>query len=451
MGCNEIETLTSSSTQSNRVSNLAVVVLITVLITISGVIATGMRQWNIKQIDILLQWAAEKEGRALHNRIVHESELSPMLLQANPELLQAKIKDDENIVAAGIMSGATLIASYSNSKVEFDWPELTDDIEAVKLNDELTFYIRSSGPGGRHGASRGPQGLSGRRQGSQGSGGGGNRISIYFVFRGPDRAVIQPLVWQKNMWPAVWLIISLLWLTLLVMQARTLKLRVMLQKESHLSSIGRMSARLAHEIKNPLGAIRGMAQMLSKKLTSVPDMLKMTETIESETFRLEELTRSILDFARQDQCSLRPLNPKTVAEECLRIFNQQFDQKAAIKLEADDNMAALGDDAAIRQIMLNLLKNALDESQDPELIKVTISRSNHHVALKVYNRAEPLAEQTLEEAFSPFYSSKTRGYGLGLPISRRLAAQMKGSLRLYNSTDGYVVAELKLEEATENV
>ncbi|PKL48177.1 MAG: hypothetical protein CVV42_10365 [Candidatus Riflebacteria bacterium HGW-Riflebacteria-2] len=451
-----------------RLDRFAVVALITVLVIASGVLALLMSRWNNEQIDVLLQWAAEKEGRALYTRVIHEGNLSPMLLLQQPELFSEQLLEDEEILAAGIMQGSRMIASFSREPDYLvDLSLLPADREAVILNANTALYRRVTGPGHNAASSVGAQtGM--RHGGGPGSGGGrgmgpgrqrfdeqsgervpdSERLSIYLVFSGPDRSIVQPLILQKYLWPGVWLVFSLLWVIISLLQSRTTRLKVMLQKESHLSDIGKMSARLAHEIKNPLGAIRGMAQLLQKKLRDGQDAdrAEMANTIEQETFRLEELTRSILDFARPQECRILPLNLTAVVEDTLRMFNQQLPAGRIAAPAGAAPAECLADENAIRQILLNLLKNALDAAEDPAAVRLEIAVEADVVALRVYNRAGYMSEQMLEDVFTPFVSTKVKGYGLGLPVSRRLAVQQGGSLRLANAAPGEIVAELKLRK-----
>jgi signal transduction histidine kinase len=210
-----------------------------------------------------------------------------------------------------------------------------------------------------------------------------------------------------------------------------------------------MSARLAHEIKNPLGAIRGMAQLLQKRLKGEQDSDRavMATTIEQETFRLEELTRSILDFARPQECRILPLNITAVVEDMLRMFNQQLAEGQIAAPSGTTAVECSGDENALRQILLNLLKNAVEAAEDPTAVRLEIVEGADDIALRVYNRGGYMTEQMFEDIFTPFVSSKVKGYGLGLPVSRRLAEQMGGSLRLANAASGEIMAELKLRKA----
>lgn len=434
--------------------------LMTLLVVISGVFSLLMSQWNQQQISTILQWAAEKEGHSLHTRLIHESSLSPMMIRQNPELLQEAIASEPEILAAGVMAGNHLIASFSKSDVNFDLSNLPADREALLLDDNLTLFRRQAGPnrGNSLSGHGGGRKLGPGRGNGQGNGYGrmlsldstdldGNaRLSIYFVFKGPDKSVVYPLILQKYLWPVLWLAFSALWTTILLMQARNARLEVLLQKKSHLSDIGKMSARLAHEIKNPLGAIRGMAQMLQKKLKTTPDYLPMAETIEQETFRLEELTRSILDFSRPQECVLLPVDLAAISRDTLNMFNQQFPEKCIKDFTAGKAMLCAGDENAIRQILLNLLKNAVEAAPEASAIRLEIVDDEDQIVLKLFNPGSNLTEQMLEDIFTPFVSTKVKGYGLGLPVSRKLAELMGGTLRLKNASPGVLAAELRLNK-----
>ena len=470
---NNNELKTSSALNSGGVSRLdrfAVSALILVLVVVSGVLAILMSRWNHDQIEILLQWAAEKEGRALYTRVIHESNLSPMLLLQQPELLSEQLTAEPDVLVAGIMLGDKTIASFSRlPDYQFDLSLLPADREAVMLDDKTTLYRRITGPGRNRAAGTAPTGW--RHGGGPGAGNGRGmgagrqrfeetagaraadpeRLSIYLVFNGPDRSIVQPLILQKYLWPAVWLVFSMLWVVISLLQSRTARLKVMLQKESHLSDIGKMSARLAHEIKNPLGAIRGMAQLLQKKLKGEQhvDLTTMATTIEQETFRLEELTRSILDFARPQECRILPLNITAVVEDTMRMFNQQLTDGKISLTAGVKTVECSGDEDALRQILLNLLKNAVDAAEDPAAVRLEIVEGSDDVAVRVYNRGGYLSEQMLEDIFTPFVSTKVKGYGLGLPVSRRLAEQLGGTLCLANAASGEIMAELKLRKAAD--
>lgn len=440
---------------SGRLTQKFLLALTPIIVILSGLVAILMAGWNASRIAPLLQWAADREGKEIFARVIHEGPLSPGAVLQNPDELGNLIADDSEIVAAMVMHGDLVVASFSkDAGLVVSVAQLPAETGAAILNEKLSLYRRFSGPGSGS--------ESARQQGSGGRGprwlrdnnadfmpGQGNhqsqqRLSIVFVFIGPDRELVRPLIYQTYLWPVVWLILTILWSILLMFQRRSTRMQAEMQKESHLAAIGKMSARLAHEIRNPLGAIRGMAQLLQKKVAAEAE-LGMIRTIEQETFRLDDLTSSILDFSRPPQCNLIPLNTGAVVGSAIDLFKQQHSNVSINLRKPSTEVICQGDENAIRQILLNLLKNASDAIENHDSIEVELLAGSGSAIIRVSNPCAPLSERMLEDIFEPFISTKARGYGLGLPISRRLAEGLHGGLRLFNAAGGLIVAELTLK------
>ncbi|MFZ5952747.1 MAG: sensor histidine kinase [Candidatus Rifleibacteriota bacterium] len=420
-------------------------VLTAILISISGILVFFISNWNSNQAALLTQWAAEREGKAAFTRIVHENGMSPGMLFQAPELLENAIASDSEIAAAGIMLGHNVLASFSKISEIVQHPAMKSlPIGATILTDQFTLYRKHSGPGsgggGRwHGGGQGPPWMRSQNDEPPDP---ENRISFYLVFKGPDRKLIAPLIYQKYLWPVVWLIGSLLWLTILYNQSRMAELQQVMQKESHLAAIGKMSARLAHEIKNPLGAIRGMSQFLEKKLVDQPTLKAMTQTIEKETFRLEELTRSILDYSKPTEIKFEKILLNSVVSDSICIFRLDHNDVKIILNLPETDLEISSDGNAVKQILINLLKNAFESSSiHPVTVKVTASEENF--CIRVINSGQ-ISPEVLPHLFEPFISTKTSGYGLGLSISRKLAEKLNGKLTLKNLDADKVCAELIL-------
>ena len=430
------QALKTSQTKSymNRIFTLA-------LLAISGIFVFFMSEWNARQAGTVLRWAANREGKAIFNKIIHESRLSPGIVYNNPELLHEAIKRDPQIVAAGILIGSECVASFSVASPAFELKEIPAE-SSIILNSELAFYRKSSGPG-RGGGQRkgqGPPWMRARNNEIPHSN-SNERLSIYFVFKGPDRKIVAPLTYQKFLWPIVWLALSIMWGGIIFFQRKMSDMETKLQKESHLAAIGKMSARLAHEIKNPLGAIRGMAQLLAKKNIDNPVAKSMTDSIEKETFRLEELTRSILDFSKPTEIKISRLNFNTTIEDALSVARLQHpDYNFRADLPEKETLVNC-DENATRQIILNLLKNSVDASKVEGEIKIELKQRNNMTCLNIINTGQ-LDPEIEKNKFQPFYSTKTRGYGLGLSISKKLAQQQNFVLTLDNYDENKVIAQL---------
>lgn len=435
-----------------------------VIVAVSGLVAFLLSGWNSAQIAPLRQWAAEREGKEIYSRLIHEGPLSPGDLLQKPSELAMLVKSDSEVQAAALMQGNSILASYSrDAGFVFPLEVLPLDTGAIVLDDRNSAYRRFFGPGGSGDAA-------GHPGGGRGSGSGRgprwmhpensvnssvnfdsrqDRFNLVFVFNSSNSELVRPLVYQKWLWPMVWLVLTLLWGVVIIMQRRMIRFQLQMQKESSLAAIGEMSARLAHEIRNPLGAIRGISQFLYKKMAD-SDERNMVQTIEQETFRLDSLTGSILDFSRPPQCQIVMKKIEESVMAAVELFKSKH-PKLTIHCDFSDadHLIAMLDENGVRQIMLNLLSNAADASLPEGLVKVEIRQSASKIFVRVINEGDPMSEKQLEEIFEPFVSSKTRGYGLGLPISLKLAESMGGQLRLYNGPDKTIIAELILNRPEE--
>ncbi len=424
--------------------------LLVLFLIVSGCISIALSRWNLDQSETLLKWAADREGKTVFTRIIHESGYSPGMFFRNPAILKEIVGSESSVIGAGIMMGEKVIASFSQIGFEKELGRVAKpEIGSAIIDSEFTVFRKFTGPGsgggGRwHGAGQGPPWMRETTVPEQNSD-KNDRMSFFIVFRGPDRKMIAPLVYQSYLWPIVWFAMTFMWVGILFVQNRLAVLHQKMQKESHMASVGKMSARLAHEIKNPLGAVRGMAQLLNRKLNDSPDLKPMTETIENETFRLETLTRSILDFSNPTECQLVKLNLKSTVADSVNFFKSQHEKfKIVLKLP-DNDVFCLYDSNSMHQIILNLLKNAADEAGTNDEIQVILETSNGLARLQFLNPGQ-LSDEVEKNKFEPFFSTKTRGYGLGLPICKKLAEQQNGSLKLVNLNKNTVMAEVCLNE-----
>jgi hypothetical protein len=412
-----------------------------ILVVLSGAVVLLLSDWNSRQAETLLQWTADREGQILFNELIHESALSPGRIYQQPELLEEMVLHEESLISAGILRGSDIIASFTSEGFVLKPVIFSDrDSSSRIINQKLAVYRKESGAG--H-AGRKMRYRQGRNFTEKAIGRDRENMSIYLVFTGPDHSVIKPLEYQKILWPVVWFFLSLLWGGLLYNQQKMAQLREVVQKESNLASIGKMSARLAHEIKNPLGAIRGTAQLLEKKLETEKELQAKCRTIEKETFRLEELARSILDYSKPIELKPVSLSLNAVITDNINLFKGQ-NPDCIIDIEVQDTgLQCVCDENALRQILTNLLQNAFDACPKECKISLRVIEVHGRVFVKICNPGQ-IEKEDMPKIFEPFYSTKVRGYGLGLSISKKLAEGMNGSLTIENQSDNMVAAILIL-------
>jgi len=204
-----------------------------------------------------------------------------------------------------------------------------------------------------------------------------------------------------------------------------------------LASLGRLTADVAHEIRNPLTVIGGFAKRLSR-IASEEKEKEYADTIRCEVGKLENILRDLIAFSREARFHVQRQDVRTLIKDTMVIFEDLLrDQNITVEiLVADETPMVLIDSEQVRRALANLIMNAIDAM--PEGGQLTISSG-----LKEFNNAEfiyirvsdtgvGIPEERLPFIFDPFYSTKEigRGTGLGLSITRKVIEEHGGFIRV---------------------
>jgi two-component system sensor histidine kinase HydH len=195
------------------------------------------------------------------------------------------------------------------------------------------------------------------------------------------------------------------------------------ESDRRLVALGRASSVIAHELRNPLAALKGHAQLLVEDLAE-PSRSKATRVVDGAE-RLERLMSMLLDFVRDGPLDVRAVTPGMVVDRALVDL-----PKERIRVDLSRAPATLHVDAERASLALrNLLQNAVQATADgAEPVEVRIDAVGREVAIEVRDHGPGLAPEVEAQIFDPFMTTKTRGTGLGLSIARRIAEQHRGTL-----------------------
>jgi len=211
------------------------------------------------------------------------------------------------------------------------------------------------------------------------------------------------------------------------------------RRSERLAALGQMSAGLAHEIRNPLGVIKGSAEMLHQKLDRTnPLASELAGYISSETNRLSALVTHFLDFARPLQPELVPQQVTPVLELALEaVLRARSESKERIKVEKDyqpDLPPVPLDEGLCEQAFVNLIENAFDAIGDTGgTLRFSVARTNGEwdgVEVRIEDSGPGIPENLREQIFNPFVTTKKTGVGLGLSIVSRIIDGHHGSIRI---------------------
>ncbi len=216
-----------------------------------------------------------------------------------------------------------------------------------------------------------------------------------------------------------------------------------------LASLGRLTADVAHEIRNPLTAVGGFARRLYK-IASGSKEKEYAEIILAEVDRLEKVLRDTLTFSRDIKSILEKNDLREVAKDALKVYESLFIEQS-IKVDVtmqEDMMPVLIDKDQVRQAFRNLLNNAVDAMPNGGLLTVTAGRQEFnevtYMFLRVSDTGPGIPDETLPLIFEPFFSTKTASHstGLGLSIARKIMEEHGGFIKAENAGSGGTMVTL---------
>ncbi len=199
--------------------------------------------------------------------------------------------------------------------------------------------------------------------------------------------------------------------------------------QRQLAALGRMSAVLAHEIRNPLASLKGHAQLLAEQLEEGSRTHRKAARVVQESQRLEELTNSLLDFVRAGNLERKMVEPVEVMRRAVDTINA-----SRIVLKESDLPNWSLDPVRIEQVLLNLLRNAL-QADKKSTVRLSASVGSGGLVLKVEDDGPGLPEGG-KHVFESFRTTKTRGTGLGLSVARRIVDLHQGSIQAVDLPTG---------------
>jgi len=210
------------------------------------------------------------------------------------------------------------------------------------------------------------------------------------------------------------------------------------RRAERLAALGQLSAGLAHEIRNPLGVIKGSAEMLNKKLQATDTVTaELAGYISSEVNRLNTIVSRFLDFARPHELDLHPQEIPGLVDRALKAVRDRWPE-AQVQVERHyaENLPLVPVDGDLcEQVFTNLFLNAYEAmgSKGGKLqVRIAVAHSDGRpgVEVEVEDSGPGVAPELRGQIFNPFFTTKTSGVGLGLSIVSKIVDDHRGRIRL---------------------
>jgi signal transduction histidine kinase len=210
-----------------------------------------------------------------------------------------------------------------------------------------------------------------------------------------------------------------------------------LKKAERLATIGKMSAVLAHEIRNPLNSIKINADILLETLELTENKKRRLQIIQKEVNRLDNLVKEVLLYSRQVNLVMTEFNIYNLIENLTIQLKPHFEEKKIILKNNVEKINVKGDSEKLKQVFINLILNAVDAVSENGYIELYSDKINDN--FNIYIKDNGCGIQDSEKVFEPFFTTKNLGTGLGLPISQNIIEQHSGIMKVINSKEGETV------------
>ena len=211
-----------------------------------------------------------------------------------------------------------------------------------------------------------------------------------------------------------------------------------LAEAERLAQLGRMVAEISHEIKNPLVAIGGFARQVADRLEDA-GLRRKVEIIAAETDRLERLLAGLRELYVPSSLELAPVDCRELLAEVREQFAEQLAARGidlALDLEPHRLPMVTADRRRLKQVLWNLVKNAMEAMAEGGAITLAARRAGDRVEVAVRDSGPGIPAETLARIFDPFFTTKRRGSGLGLCISKRIVEAHEGGALVVESVEG---------------
>jgi len=216
------------------------------------------------------------------------------------------------------------------------------------------------------------------------------------------------------------------------------RLQEEIRRKEKLVALGGLAAGVAHEIRNPLSSIKGLAAFFGGKFADGSEDKKMADVMIQEVDRLNRAISELLDFAKPSEVKMKPTPLQPVLAHAIRLVQQDAEKKnIEIRFSPDPNLPPVRlDSDRFSQCILNLFLNAIEAMSGGGVLSVrSFSGGDHQVGLEIEDTGGGIAPEDLPKIFDPYFTTKPAGTGLGLAVVHKIIEAHHGSIRV-RSTPG---------------
>jgi len=209
-----------------------------------------------------------------------------------------------------------------------------------------------------------------------------------------------------------------------------------LERSRRMAALGTMAAGIAHEIRNPLGTLKGFAHYFGNKPGAGEQSRNYAKLMVSEIDRLNRNISGLLQFARPREPNIVTVSLDDLIGKVVAMMEQDFFEKALIfHYQCNTAITVNTDPDMLTQVLLNLLKNSIAATSEGGEVSLAASSDSTQIRLTVSDSGRGMSQQESEKMFDPFFTTRKAGTGLGLAISHQIVEQLGGTFEVVTAPD----------------
>ncbi len=216
------------------------------------------------------------------------------------------------------------------------------------------------------------------------------------------------------------------------------RLQLLANRNDRMKELGEMAATVAHEIRNPLGGIRGYASLLLRDLEGSSHLKEMVQHIVNGTKSLERIVNNVLHFARPIEITQKDEDINKLIKEVCKLIkvDPAFPPNVSIETHFHSSCFVVSiDKECIRSALLNLLVNACQAITNKGKITISLIKNNDSCVINISDTGIGINKEDLENIFSPFFTTKEEGNGLGLAETYKIIQAHLGTIDVRSHKD----------------
>lgn len=225
------------------------------------------------------------------------------------------------------------------------------------------------------------------------------------------------------------------------------RLQTVAERNDRLKELGEMAAMVAHEIRNPLGGIKGFASLLMRDLKDFPQLQEMASYIVQGTDSLNRLVTNILNYSRPLQMELHSIDLVALIQELVqhvRMDSIVKDNTKIIFQAPEHPIFGQVDSQLFKSVLLNLVVNSIHAMPNGGEIILSIKVENRHISIQIEDTGEGISKTNMEKIFRPFFTTKPQGHGFGLAEAHRIVQAHNGEISVNSEVNKGTIFKIKI-------